>query len=55
MGWPTFFRILRRWVTQYRYGNVTTAQFIALAQQESHMDLGGLFQRWLYESGKPSI
>jgi aminopeptidase N len=55
VGDATFFRILRRWVTQYRYGNVTTAQFIALAQQESHMDLGGLFQRWLYQSGKPAI
>jgi len=34
---------------------VTTAQFIALAQQESHMSLGALFHRWLYEDGKPAI
>jgi aminopeptidase N len=55
VGDSAFFRILRRWATQYRYGNVTTPQFIALAQQESHMNLGALFQRWLYEDGKPAI
>jgi aminopeptidase N len=55
VGDSAFFRILRRWATQYRYGNVTTAQFIALAQQESHMNLGELFHRWLYEDGKPAI
>jgi hypothetical protein len=34
---------------------VTTAQFGALAQQESHMNLGALFQRWLYQAGKPTV
>ena len=55
VGDAAFFRILRRWVAQNRYGNVTTAQFIALAQEESRMNLGALFQRWLYQDGKPAI
>jgi aminopeptidase N len=55
VGDATFFRILRRWYTQYRYGNGTTAQFAALAARESHMDLGAFFHGWLYEEGKPAI
>ena len=55
VGDTTFFRILRRWYSQNRYGNGTTAQFIALAGRESQMDLGALFHAWLYEEGKPSM
>jgi aminopeptidase N len=49
-----FFRILRDWATQYRYGNVTTPQFIALAEQDSGMELGHFFDVWLYQPDKPT-
>jgi aminopeptidase N len=49
-----FFRILRDWATQHRYGNVTTPQFIALAEQDSRMDLGRFFDVWLYQPDKPT-
>jgi aminopeptidase N len=38
VGDDTFFRIMRAWVTENRYGNVTTSQFIALAERTSGMD-----------------
>ena len=45
IGDPTFFRLMRDWATQNRYGNVTTAQFIDLAEQLSGMDLGSVLRR----------
>jgi aminopeptidase N len=53
IGDATFLTLLRTWYAQHRYGNVTTAQFIALAEQLSGKDLGGFFQAWLYDPGKP--
>jgi aminopeptidase N len=50
----TFNRILRDWATQNRYGNVTTAQFIAHAEQISGRDLTAFFDAWLYQVGKPT-
>jgi aminopeptidase N len=54
IGDTTFFRLLRDWATQNRYGNVTTAQFIALAEQESGMDLQHFFDVWIYDPDKPT-
>jgi hypothetical protein len=34
---------MRRWATDNRYGNVTTAQFIALSEQLSGIDLDNFF------------
>ncbi len=45
IGDATFFTVLRDWATLNRYGNVTTAQFIDLAEQRSGMDLGALLRR----------
>jgi aminopeptidase N len=50
----TFNRILREWATQNRYGNVTTPQFIAHAEQISGQDLTAFFDAWLYQVGKPT-
>jgi aminopeptidase N len=50
----SFFRIMHDWATQNRYGNVTTPQFTALAEQISGMDLDAFFQAWLYTPGKPT-
>jgi aminopeptidase N len=49
-----FFRILRDWTSQHRYGNVTTPQFIALAERDSGMDLDHFFDVWLYQPDKPT-
>jgi aminopeptidase N len=53
VGDPTFFRIMRDWADQNRYGNVTTPQFIALAESDSGMDLQHFFDVWLYQPDKP--
>ena len=50
----TFFRILTTWTAKYRYGNGTTEEFIALAEQISGLDLDNFFQVWLYTPGKPT-
>jgi aminopeptidase N len=54
VGDPVFFRILRDWATRHRYGNVTTAQFVALAERRSGLDLGTFFDVWLYQPAKPT-
>src|SRR3954451_1683195 len=36
IGDDAFFRILKTWTAKYRYGNATTADFIALSEQISH-------------------
>jgi aminopeptidase N len=54
VGDPVFFRILRDWAALHRYGNVTTPQFVALAERDSGMDLGHFFDVWLYRPEKPT-
>ena len=54
VGDATFFRIMRDWATENRYGNVTTPQFVALAERESGMDLDHFFDVWLYQPEKPT-
>jgi aminopeptidase N len=53
IGTEAFLRILRRWVSEHRYGNATTPEFIALAEEESGRDLDRFFFVWLYRGGKP--
>jgi aminopeptidase N len=53
VGDATFHAILRRWVAENLYGNVSTPEFIALAESESGQDLDPFFQVWLYRKGKP--
>lgn len=53
VGDPVFFQILRDWAAENRHGNVTTPQFIALAERDSGLDLGNFFDAWLYQPGKP--
>ena len=54
LGDKTFFKIMRLWVQQNRYGNVTTAEFIDLCERTSGRDLQAFFQAWLYQDGKPT-
>jgi aminopeptidase N len=54
VGDEDFFRILRDWAAEHRYGNVTTTQFIALAERDSGMNLDHFFDVWLYQPDKPT-
>jgi aminopeptidase N len=54
VGDRDFFRILRRWYRDNRYGNVTTADFIALSERVSRQQLDAFFDVWLYQEGKPA-
>jgi aminopeptidase N len=51
VGDATFLRILRDWFAEHKYANVSTADFIALAQRDSHRDLRAFFRTWLYTPG----
>jgi aminopeptidase N len=55
VGDETFFRILREWAQQNRFGTVRTPEFVALAERDSGMDLDAFFQAWLYQPGKPTV
>ncbi len=54
IGDDKFFTILRTWYRDHRYGNVTTADFIALSEKVSGADLDAFFTTWLYTAGKPT-
>ncbi len=54
VGDTTFFRILRDWAAENRHGNVTTPQFIALAERDSGLNLQQFFDIWLYQPAKPT-
>ena len=54
IGDADFFRLLRTWTSDHRYGNADTAQFVALAQQVSGRNLTAFFQTWLWDKSKPA-
>ena len=54
IGEATFFKLLRDWYAQHKYGTIDTPGFVALASQESGQDLGHFFDVWLYQPGKPT-
>jgi aminopeptidase N len=54
IGDGAFFQIMRRWAAEHRYGNVTTPQFVALAEEVSGMQLDHFFDVWLYQQDKPT-
>ena len=53
VGDATFRATLRRWVSENRFGNASTADFIALAETESGRSLDRFFDLWLFRKGKP--
>jgi aminopeptidase N len=55
IGDKDFFKLLRQWASTNRYGNVSTADFIALAEKVSHRQLDALFNAWLMTPGKPAL
>jgi aminopeptidase N len=54
VGDATFFAILRDWYADNRNGNVTTQDFIDLAEQKSGQSLDDFFDAWLFEEGRPT-
>ncbi|MCF3118619.1 M1 family metallopeptidase [Streptomyces arenae] len=55
IGDKDFFTLLRAWVKQNRYGNVSTADFVRLAEKVSGERLDALFDTWLFTKGKPAL
>ena len=54
LGDEAFFTLCRDWVTTFSGGNVSTADFIALAGRHTAVDLGPLFTAWLDEVDLPA-
>jgi len=54
IGDLAFFQLVRTWAQQNRYGNVTTPQFIALAEKLSGRDLTQFFKVWIFQAEKPA-
>ncbi len=48
-----FLGILRTWYAENRNGNVTTADFIKLAERKTGEQLDAFFHDWLFEEGRP--
>lgn len=55
VGDEVFFQILRTYTERYRYGNASTAEFIAVAEEVSEQDLTEFFDAWLYARKIPAI
>src|SRR6185312_14615601 len=53
IGDRTFFRLLKEWATRNAGKNVSTEQFIALAESLSGKQLDGLFAEW-FGPGRPA-
>lgn len=53
IGTKTMLRLLRRWVASHEYGSANIGEFTDLAERISGQKLDNLFQRWLYQRGKP--
>jgi aminopeptidase N len=55
VGDEDFWSIIRIWAATYSGGNVTTPEFIALAERVSGQQLDDLFTAWLFTRGKPAL
>ena len=55
VGDDTFFAILRQFYSDNAYGLVSTADFIAVAEDFSQRELGELFDAWLYGDTMPDL
>jgi aminopeptidase N len=50
-----FFRSLQTYTSRYRYGNASTGDFRAVAEEVSGQNLEALFQAWLYDPAVPPL
>jgi aminopeptidase N len=55
VGDATFQRIERTWVSRYRDKSPSTGDFIDLASQVAHRDLGPFLHAWLYDAKTPPM
>jgi len=55
VGDDDFFAILRTWARTRAGGNVSTDEFIALAESISNQELDEFFQTWLFTPGRPVV
>lgn len=55
VGDDAFFRTLQSYFAKYMNGNASTADFIAVAEQESGQQLDDLFDAWLYAEEMPPL
>ena len=53
IGDDTFFSVLKEYVSRYGGGNVSTSDFIAVAEEIAGKDLSDLFNSWLYAEEIP--
>ncbi|MFB2586994.1 cell wall-binding repeat-containing protein [Herbiconiux liukaitaii] len=54
IGHDDFDRLFAEWVHRFGGGSVTTADFVALAEEVSGRDLSAFFDDWVYSGGKPA-
>jgi aminopeptidase N len=55
VGDDAFWAIVREWAAANSGGNVTTEQFIALAEEISGQQLDDLFTTWLFTPARPDL
>ncbi len=55
VGDEAFFDILSTYYDRFKYGNVATADFIAVAEEISGQELGTFFDAWLYDEIVPDV
>ncbi|MFE3450584.1 M1 family metallopeptidase [Nonomuraea sp. NPDC059194] len=55
VGDKVFFTILRTWVSDHKYGNAATADFVALSEKVSGEQLDAFFTAWLVKPVKPAL
>ena len=55
VGDDAFFDTLRTYTHRFAHGNVTTADFIAVAEEVSGRELDVLFNAWLYDDTTPEL
>jgi len=55
VGDEIFFKIMRVYYDRFAYGNATTEDFIAVAEEVSGQELGAFFDAWLYDELVPDI
>jgi aminopeptidase N len=53
IGNEAFMSLIRRWIDDHHFGNASTADFIALAEEMAGQDLDHFFNVWLFQRGKP--
>jgi len=55
LGDEAFFRVLQTYYDRFKYGNATTGDFIAVAEEIGGQELDGFFDAWLYDLALPPI